>query len=169
MSKEDNVVSFNTGLDVRSHREVLDFLAGIDVENSMAYLPMTIHDPNIDQEDYVEYLYGYVQDELDYLIAEIAASDPKLWKRAAESLREQMDKSKHLIRFVITLSSKNEETGAYESELHELVLVWDHHCERYVIIGYNYDHVPLVGIATHDYLFPEIEGLNEIPITEVRI
>lgn len=168
MNKEDNVVSFNTGLDVRNHREVLDFLEQIDVENSMAYLPITIHDPNIDQEDYVEYLYHYVQDEVDYLFSEIAESDPKLWKRAAESLRDQFESQQSIIRFVIALSTFNKEIGDYESDIHELVVIFDRTVERYVLIAYNFNHCSLVGIATNDYLNPEIEGMGEIPITVIK-
>lgn len=167
MSKEDNIVSFNTGLDVRNHRAVLDFLAQINVENSMAYLPMTIHDPNVDQDDYVEYIYGYVRDELDYLISEIAESDPKLWKRAAESLQEQMEKSKHLIRFTIALTSFNSDVGDMETEVHELVLIWDTTSEAYVMINYAYNHNSLVSIATNEFLNPFIEGLDEPVITEI--
>jgi ABC-type glutathione transport system ATPase component len=52
MGEKENVVSFNTALDVKYHRYILDFLSGIDMENSMAYLPVTIHDPCITQEEY---------------------------------------------------------------------------------------------------------------------
>lgn len=168
MSKEDNVVSFNTGLDVRNHRLILDFLAKINVENSMAYLPMTIHDPNVEQEEYVEYLYNYVRDEVDCLIADIAETDPKLWTRAAESLKEQLEKSKHLIRFVVALTSFNSDIGDVETEVHELVLIWDTISEAYVLINYAYNHNCLVSIATNEYLDPFIEGFVEQVVTEIR-
>lgn len=154
MSDSNNVVSFNTGIDIRNHREVLEFLANIDLDSSMAYLPVTIHDECVSQEEYIEYLHAYIQEELDYMISEIAESDPKLWKRAAESLRDQRTYST-LIRFVITLTSLEE-----GSDVHELVLMKDPLTETYVLIQYFFNHESLVSVATNEFLDPEFEGFE---------
>lgn len=152
-SEKENIVSFGAGVDLRDHRFILDFLNKIDVEGSMAYLPITIHDDSTDQEDYVEYLYEYVLDELSFLIGEIAESDPKQWNRPAAALREQLNTSPQLIRFIVLLQGK-------ENELHELVLVRDVSLEAYVIVAYNFNNESLVTMATEDYLHPDIEGFQ---------
>lgn len=155
---DQNIVAFNTCLDVHNHRYILDFLNQISVENSMAFLPVTIHDPNFTQEEYIEYLFNYVDGELNYLIQTVAESDPKLWKYAAESLKEQIKNSSNLIRFVITLTSVDEH-GLPLQELHELVCMWDTESDSYVLINYAFNHDSLVSLATNEFLYPEIDGM----------
>lgn len=160
--EKENIVPFGMGVDLRDHRFILDFLNKIDVVGSMAYLPITIHDECTVQEDYVEYLYGFISDELALLIDVVAESDPKEWKRAAESLREQLDKSPNLIRFVILIRGT-------EDELHELVLVWDAVLEAYAIIAYNFNNDSLVALATTEYLYPDIEGFQPEDPVVIRL
>lgn len=164
MGEKENVVSFNTALDVKYHHYILDFLSGIDMENSMVYLPVTIHDPCVTQEEYIEYLYNYLSAELSYLIDEVAHSDPKLWKRHHDLLKTQVDDKQGIIRFCIRLSGET----ADDIEIHELVTVWDSTANCYVLIQYNFNHESLVSVATFDYLNPEIDTGFESPITIVK-
>ncbi len=164
MGEQENVVSFSTALDVKHHRFILDFLTKIDLENSMAYLPITIHDPCISQEEYVVYLYNYIEAELSYLIDEIVHSDPKIWKRHYQMLQEQINDKHQLIRFCIRLSGDTPD----DVEIHEVVLIWDHFSNSYVMTQYNFNHESLVSIATFDYLNPEIDTSFESPVTLVK-
>ncbi len=153
LNENQNVVSFDSGIELREHKFILDFLGKVDLVGSMAYLPITIHDASTDQEDYVGYLYNFIEGEFVYLQETIAESDPKAWKYAAASLREQLEKSPNLIRFTILLTGE-------ETELHELVMIWDSVLETYVLIAYNFNNDSLVAMATAEYLHPEIEGFQ---------
>lgn len=158
MNKEDNVVSFGVGTDLRDQKFILDFLSAVDLTGSMAYLPITIHDESTDQEDYVAYLYGFIEGEFRYLLDTITESDPRAWKNAAASLKEQLEKSPNLIRFTVLLTGE-------ECELHELVMIYDAVLESYVLIAYNFNNDSLVAMATSEYLNPEIDGFKqELPV-----
>ncbi len=61
VNEKENVVSFGVGVELREHKFILDFLSKIDLVGSMAYLPITIHDASTSQEDYVEYLYRFIE------------------------------------------------------------------------------------------------------------
>lgn len=164
MGALENVVSFNTALDVKYHRYILDFLSSIDMENSMAYLPVTIHDPCVTQEEYVEYLFTYLSEEVNLLIDEVAHSDPKLWKRHYDLLKDQVESKHGIIRFCIRLSGET----ADDIEIHELVTVWDTFANCYVLTQYNFNHESLVSVATYDYLNPEIDTGFESPMTIIK-
>lgn len=164
MGEQENVVQFTTALDVKHHRFILDFLSGIDLENSMAYLPVTIHDPCISQDEYVNYLHNYIEAELTYLIDEVAHSDPRIWKHHYQLLQEQIKDKNGIIRFCLRLSGDTPD----EMEIHEIVLIWDHHSSNYVLTQYNYNHESLVSVATYDYLNPEIDTGFESPMTIIK-
>jgi len=162
VNEKENVVSFGVGVELREHKFILDFMNKIDLVGSMAYLPITVHDPSTSQEDYVEYLYRFVEGEFQYLQETIAESDPRAWKYAAASLREQLVKSPNLIRFVVLLSGE-------ESELHELVMIWDVVLEAYVLIAYNFNNDSLIALATTEYLNPEIEGFQPVEPVVIQL
>ncbi len=162
VNEKENVVSFGVGVELREHKFILDFLSKIDLVGSMAYLPITIHDASTSQEDYVEYLYRFIESEFAFLQETIVESNPKAWKYAAASLREQLAKSPNLIRFTILLSGE-------ESELHELVMIWDSVLEAYTLIAYNFNNDSLVALATTEYLNPEIEGFQPTEPIVVRL
>lgn len=154
-----NVVSFNSVNDVHNQRKVLDFISALDIENSMAFLPVTLHHDTFEQGEYVEYIYEYVKDEIDYLLSELVAADPKKFKSLAESLNEQLVRSKYLIRLNFKLSFINSDNTT-ETEIHELICMWDEPSQSYVVIGYNFNHDSLISIATIDYLDPEFDFSN---------
>lgn len=162
VNQKENIVSFGVGTDLREHKFILDFLGAVDLTGSMAYLPITIHDESTDQEDYVGYLYKFIEGEFRYLMDTIVESDPRAWKNAAASLREQLSKSPNLIRFTVLLTGE-------ETELHELVMIYDTVLEAYVLIAYNFNNDSLVAMATSEYLHPELDGFEPVLPVEVRL
>lgn len=155
------IININTVKDVQAQRYLLDLIQSIDLDASLEYLGVTINETDIDMEEYSNYLYNYIVDEIDSVLATIAENDPKTWIPVVNSIKEQVKEDIQPIRICIHLQYINDFGSVIESVVNELVLIPKPHTQGYILITFNQNYDSIVHYATNEYLNPDLSTVTE--------
>lgn len=129
---------------------VFDILDKIDLEKSIVHLPMTLVDDSINNKDYSNYIYDFVNCMLVEVMEELDLLEPVDFIQLVKEIEAQRAVG-DILRILVTLTyidpANNESV-----DIHEMVLKYDVYTKTYLILSYNYNYQSLVVIATEKYL-----------------
>ncbi len=155
------IINFKTSPKTDARKYVLDFLANIDLVNSMEALIIGIEQETNDLITYSQYIHDTIEDELNYLSSIVASNPPEQWVQLRDSIDSQIRDNHNFIRFLIMVRTVNDSNELVDNEYHELILIAKE--DKFLLINYNLDQTSLVSIMTADYL-GEFEELDMEPM-----
>lgn len=155
-----DIIDFKLVKKVDAVTFMLDFLNQIDVVASMEGLFIGVSENVQEQQQYAQWLYDNIKEELDYIAGIIVSNEPSTWNVLRDAVKKQINNKDTFIRFRIAIRIVDTYGNFRETEQHEMIIIPKD--DQYLLVGYNINQVSLPTLLTSQYI-EQMEEYEETP------
>lgn len=155
-----DIINFKLVKKVDAVTFMLDFLNQIDVVASMEGLFIGVSENVQQQQQYAQWLYDNIKEELDYIAGIIVSNEPSTWNVLRDAVKKQIKDKDTFIRFRIAIRIVDTYGNFRETEQHEMIIIPKD--DQYLLVGYNINQVSLPTLLTSQYI-EQMEEYEETP------